>query len=355
MSKELNYIMSAQKLHSVWLSNRGRLSEFAITNLINRPDKTVINDGRGWRVPPGGSTEEHIRQVYARHHANALYTTSKDGLCRWVGVDIDNHNDSPEAAEVNLQKGVATLNLWTERGILAVLEDSDGQGGLHLWVIFETPIPVAEAYRFIRWATTHLGADDKNPERFPKQATAEGNGNALRIPGKHHKRDHFSRFWGDGEWLAGQEGIDLWPNAPLNSPAVLEQMGDYDPKPKPRAVKPKWEKHHPRPAGGTVADKAQALMQRLYTWETLLPQYGWTPGRREGDWLHPNASSLCSASIHEESGMLYVFSSNAGLPHAHGGTEKPIYSMWRFWVFMNGFDDSRQRDAAKEFLRRAGR
>ncbi|MCR9202802.1 MAG: hypothetical protein NXI04_29505 [Planctomycetaceae bacterium] len=340
--------------HEAWKNSSSELTQFATEHLINRPDKSVIHRGPMWRaeaVPTAGA----IAEVYANDLAIALYTTSKDGTCLWVALDLDNHGD--DAAEDNLRKAVATINLWTERSILAVLEDSDGQGGFHLWVIFERPIPVAEAYRFIRFASTHLGPDDTDPERFPKQANAKGHGNGLRIPGKHHKRDHYSRFWGDGEWLEGQEGIDLWLNAPLNSPDILQLMGDYDPRPesKPRAVKPKWENHHLRPAGGTVVDKAQALIQQLYTWETLLPQYGWTPGRREGDWLHPAASSLCSASIHEESGMLYVFSSNAGLPHAHGGTEKPIYSMWRFWVFMNGFDDSRQRDAAKEFLRRAGR
>jgi hypothetical protein len=52
------------------------------------------------------------------------------------------------------------------------------------------------------------------PETFPKQPTVAPPGqngqygNWLRLPGKHHTRDHWSRVWDGGRWLDGHDAVD---------------------------------------------------------------------------------------------------------------------------------------------------
>jgi hypothetical protein len=48
------------------------------------------------------------------------------------------------------------------------------------------------------------------PETFPKQERIPPGkfGNWLRLPGRHHTRDHWSRVWKGREWLAGAEAVE---------------------------------------------------------------------------------------------------------------------------------------------------
>src|SRR5262249_30241859 len=51
----------------------------------------------------------------------------------------------------------------------------------------------------------------KAPEIFPKQSDVrlceKKLGNWLRVPGKHHKRPHWSRVWNGCEWLEGEQAV----------------------------------------------------------------------------------------------------------------------------------------------------
>src|SRR5262249_41066135 len=81
------------------------------------------------------------------------------------------------------------------------------------------------AKRFGRWITRDwksLGLATA-PEVFPKQDEIQrigsGSGESgswVRLFGRHHKRDHWSRVYDDGEWLEGDEAIA----------AILDVMGD---------------------------------------------------------------------------------------------------------------------------------
>src|SRR5439155_10365627 len=81
-----------------------------------------------------------------------------------------------------------------------------------LLLIFDGPVPTEKVYAFGRWLTRdwkELGLAEQ-PECYPKQPAikAGGYGNWLRLPGRHHTRDHWSRVWDGSRWLEGQAAID---------------------------------------------------------------------------------------------------------------------------------------------------
>src|SRR5699024_2912751 len=78
---------------------------------------------------------------------------------------------------------------------------------IHLWVIFDAPVPTADVFRFARWLIRDwktFGLAEE-PETFPKQASLGHRkfGNWVRLWGRHHTNDHWTKVW-DGEiWLEG--------------------------------------------------------------------------------------------------------------------------------------------------------
>jgi len=130
----------------------------------------------------------------------------------------------------------------TSDGIQSTIYDSDGKGGIHLWVNFSEPIPAKEAYHFIRWAARDFKEHLKQCECFPKQPTVQNTdarcGNNLRLEGKHHKRDHWSRALCEetNKWLTAEETIRVILSTPVNDPAVLDVV------PEPESLKTKQPK-----------------------------------------------------------------------------------------------------------------
>ena len=148
-----------------------------------------------------------------------LHAISRGDTCRWVAWDIDRHFDSipPE-----LPQSAASAIMRTVRetlGLLFLAEDSGG-GGWHIWVPLAAPAPASEAY-IVAQAVLGVGEgawlahgdDDPHVEGFPKAESrwndkAKCGGGWLRLPGKHHKRQHVS-------CLCAQQGkringLDMW-------------------------------------------------------------------------------------------------------------------------------------------------
>ncbi len=145
-------------------------------------------------------------------HLVGLHTTSPEITSRWGAAEIDWHGPASTGPEVNL---AATLG-WYEKlrnlGFQPLLIDSNGAGGYHLRFLFTEPVPTPRAYAFLRW----LVNDHRNyglptpPEVFPKQPQIDAQnpyGNWLRLPGRHHTRDHWSQVWDGARWLEGTEAI----------------------------------------------------------------------------------------------------------------------------------------------------
>jgi hypothetical protein len=147
--------------------------------------------------------------------------------CRWIAADIDHHGTGPappqnaEAAKRWYTKAVAL-------GFRPLVYESNGNGGYRLLIILSKPVESANGYGFIRWlisdwATLGLASE---PEYFPRQkkirplddpGDARGAcGHWLRLFGRHHQREHHSRFWDGQKVLVGNDAVN-W---------ILDHCGD---------------------------------------------------------------------------------------------------------------------------------
>jgi hypothetical protein len=136
---------------------------------------------------------------------------SPDFWSRWLALDIDRHDD-----KVNPEATWKVARTWYDRarelGFNPLLFDSNGRGGYHLLLIFDNTTTTAQVHRFSKWLSRdwkELGLSQA-PEVFPKQETIGpgGYGNWLRLPGRHHTRDHYTRVWDGSAWLDGTPAIE---------------------------------------------------------------------------------------------------------------------------------------------------
>lgn len=171
-----------------------------------------------------------------------LHTTSPENTSRFGAIEVDNHDDESEVAHRNLTAILAWRDRLIELGFTPPLEDSDGQGGFKLWIVFHEPVATATVFAFLQW----IVGDYKDhglvarPETFPKQPAIppDGFGNWIRPPGRHHKREHWSRFWNGAEWLQGDAAVEHLLNTPLNDVMRIPEEAlpqSEEPKQKPAA------------------------------------------------------------------------------------------------------------------------
>lgn len=326
-----------------WQRQAENIAEWQILRLVNRTDQATYWTHTGW-CAYRGDVAGRLRSNCSSLAPTVVYSHSIDGMCKWVCLDWDNHESDPSVATRNLMIATAILNTLTALEIICALEDSDGQGGLHLWILFDPEIRIDVAYRFARFLRSDYPSDDI--ECNPKQRAVGKWGNGVRLPGHHHKRPHLSRFWGDSDWLDAHESIELMLKLPTNVPDVVCIMGDFDPDRKPD---PPRKVYIHRPASG-VSDsisQAEAHIENV-PWPDLLREFGW---RGDGKfWTRPGKDRGTSATLdHNGCGMLHVFSVAAGLPVPDGKTGAS-FGKWRFWLHQAGFNDNTQREAAERYL-----
>ncbi len=87
--------------------------------------------------------------------------------------------------------------------------------------------------------------------------------------------------------------------------------------------------------GPSIADSYSALV----SWADVLGPYGWTQADRRQDpdadgarWLHPTATSACSATV--KNGCLFVYSPNTPFDVTEGGSPKG-YTKFRAFAVLN--------------------
>lgn len=344
-------ILHEDHRHSIakaaWQQNAQHIAEWQIRYMVNRTDQATYWTADGWRAAPE-DVAGRLRQNCRSLSPTVVYSHNADGLCKWVCLDFDNHDSDPDVAQRNMNIATGILNTLTELGVICALEDSDGQGGSHLWAFFAPAIPIADAYRFAKFLRSDYPNDDI--ETNPKQRSAKSWGNGVRLPGHHHKRSHVSRFWGDAAWLDAEESIELMLNLPTNNPDVLSIMGDYDPDRKPDPP-PRVYVQRPVSGNGGSVSQAEAHIEQI-PWPDLLRDFGW---HGQGKfWTRPGKDHGVSATLdHNGNGMLYVFSENAGLPvEEYRKADEPgaAFGKWRFWLFQSGYTAATQREAADRYL-----
>jgi hypothetical protein len=139
-----------------------------------------------------------------------LHVSSPAETCKWIVVDFDAHGDGDDP-EANWTMALAVHLAAKTLGFDVLLLDSNGAGGLHVWIIFANAVPMADAWRLGRWLVRDYAAFglSRAPETFPKARRLTGKriGGLVRLPGLHHTRDHWTRAWDGQRWLEGEEAI----------------------------------------------------------------------------------------------------------------------------------------------------
>jgi len=229
-----------------WRERSRELAEWAMEKLVNRKDvwgqygsltpgeqkklgrtyKAMTLPVASKRGPDMVTLDKLTRHFASAHHQRpqiiGLHAKSKENTSRWLGIDIDMHDDEKADAEEHARRNlVGAINWWRKlqrMGYDPLLFDSNNNGGYHLWVLFDKPAPTEHVFAFAwslvsTWQENNLSEE---PETFPKKFKkdkADKLGAWFRLPGLHHTRDHYARVWSgdewlDDPWLAGHAAID---------------------------------------------------------------------------------------------------------------------------------------------------
>ena len=199
---------------NAWQTNAQELAGWAWEQMAVKRDRYgqySTNGSASW------TSSALSLEILAAHFSGDLTigvgATSIDDECVLVAWDLDNHV-SDEATNVNLQYALLIVDRLRAMGFRPLIEDSDGKGGIHVWLFFSSRIPASVAFHFAKWVVRDYRDHGlEKIECFPKQPSVKNTkkrcGNYIRTPGKHHKRDHWSRFWGTEGWLSLTDSVQL--------------------------------------------------------------------------------------------------------------------------------------------------
>jgi hypothetical protein len=278
-TREMDYTTAEPKANgtardkaAAWAIRAGELAEWAWGRMVNRADVWGRYGDAGTYTAPRKSlrglvylTEADVARHFraaGRDDILGVHTTSPDNLSRWSAVDIDQHGPGGNDPAANLAAALAWHQRARALGFCPILTTSNGAGGSHLRVIFHEPVPTPRAFAFARWlvrdhARPGLPAP---PETFPKQPEIKpgGCGNWLRLPGRHHKRDHWSQVWGGGRWLDGAAAVAWLLSVEGDSPGLIPREAEQRPE-TARGPRPYFR---PRPSGN-LSDRVAAYLRRL--------------------------------------------------------------------------------------------
>jgi hypothetical protein len=220
----------AISIAGAWVNRAPELARWAMARLVNRTDvwgSYYISHGPDGpetvsytapAVKDRGKvclTEAALRRHFRGRSIIGSHSTSAENTSKWGAVDIDWHGDESPDPEILWRAALAWYSRLWLLDLDPLLIDSNGKGGYHLHVLFNSRVLTETVFAFMHWLVsdyTTLGLSAA-PEVFPKQSRVEPGrfGNWLRLPGRHHTRGHWSRVWdGDaGRWLDGDAAVDL--------------------------------------------------------------------------------------------------------------------------------------------------
>jgi hypothetical protein len=284
--------------------HHAQLAAWALRRLVNRTDGYGLRQprhptrdwARRWstekRAISQPQLEAHFRCLGDTGPLVGLHSTSPENTCLWGAIDIDRHGEAGDAAAnlnaaLTWHAGLATL------GFRPLLFDSNGCGGFHLWLILESPAPASTLHRFLRrltegWSSLGLEAE---PEVYPKQPSlARGQrGNFLRLPGRHHTHEHWSRLHDGERWLPADDAMRriletvgdppaLLPVAPTEAPARSRQArgGCRSSTPRERASVPATKSSIAPEEADELPDAIDRLLDRLSDVRRVGDRAQWT-------------------------------------------------------------------------------
>lgn len=244
-----------EQIAKEWRERSPELAVWTMSNLVNRTDvwgrylqkryrtsadgvqnnaiTAPFRDERGKVFLGVTSLEKHYR---AGEGGSVLgvHSVGSDGTSRWMAIDIDLHDedDLSVTREGNFVAAKAWFDKLNQMGMDPLLFDSNGNGGFHIWVLFEHPMLAKSVRKFCE--TTVADFDriglDAMPEIFPSRFQRNHYGSWLRLPGRHHSRSHFTRVWNDEpwadeQWLDGHDAIDRILGTQKATIEQLEKLG----------------------------------------------------------------------------------------------------------------------------------
>jgi hypothetical protein len=167
-------------------------------------------------------------------------TDPADDTCKMLHIDIDRHDDKGDP-DSNLKYALSLYDKLSINNFNPVLLDSNGRGGYWLQVFFDRRVPASTVRAFGRWLTQdHDDYKVDQPEIFPKQdGVKEKFGNMFRLPGKHHKRDHYTKIYHGNKWLEGKDAIEeLVSVVPVSPDLIPEDASQFKKPPRQVPVEP---------------------------------------------------------------------------------------------------------------------
>ena len=241
-------------IQAIWCRYCEALDEWVWHHLLNRDDvygrycspSNRKGGSKSYTAPaheqlrsPGALTSGRIKRHFCGYNRGDLigiHAISPVSTSRWLAIDIDQHEFYPgTAASVNMYAAGAWMFLLLNMGFHPLLLDSNGNGGLHLIVIFEEPVPTWVVHYFGQKLVANykdLGLHEA-PEIFPKQAGLTDScryGNWLRLPGLHHTRDHWTTVWNGETWLTAEAAIQCLTASTGDEVAPLREWLQQNPQ-----------------------------------------------------------------------------------------------------------------------------
>ena len=162
---------------------------------------------------------DHLAQhFYAgpNHRRLGMYSLDPaDSTGRVIVIDIDAHDKDVVYPDRNRRYAVHVYDRATRLGFRPLLNSTNGRGGYHLRIVFAGRVDGETLYRFGRWLVSDWSEFDFKiePEVFPKQERIkrEGKGsygNYARLPGRHHRYDHWPEVDDGKQWLTDAAAVE---------------------------------------------------------------------------------------------------------------------------------------------------
>ena len=202
---------ASREIALAWLSVLWRLFIGRYDTYACRP----LGNGRLLRVPLPLNNDVLWDHVRGNH---VIYAYVQHYFQRGVKIcvlDVDCHGDGPDEefhdlARRNFSYLEAIWRRLRELSLPVLLENSDGRGGLHLWMFVDN-LSNTEAIAAAAWMASLAEPGDLQVERFPRASVANETkpGLCIRLPGSHHKRYHFSTFWNGENWINGVSALGI--------------------------------------------------------------------------------------------------------------------------------------------------
>jgi hypothetical protein len=233
-----------------WHEQAFALAKWAWDRLANRLDawgeyrppeevgKPWEKDGRRGMLGEQKTAKGKLTQARLMRHFRAtgrtdvlgLHTADANNLSKGGALDIDHHVEGEPAPEANLRAALGWYGVLAQLRFRPLLYESNGKGGYHLRVLLSEAIDAGRLFWFLKLLTAdhaHHGLP-KRPEQFPKQSDVRkcrgGYGNWLRAPGRHHKRDFWSKVYDGSSWLEGAAAVAHILSLPGDPPELVPEV-----------------------------------------------------------------------------------------------------------------------------------